>query len=59
MSDTFKCSWCGGEFEKGWSDEEAIAEAIASGFDPAECNVVICSECYDFCMGQDPERPSA
>jgi hypothetical protein len=49
MSDaaTFTCALCGGTFEKGWSEEEELAEAAAS-FSPAELEdaAVLCDDCY-------------
>ena len=49
----YKCGACGGVFEKGWSDEEAQAEADAAfsqeslGSDPA----IVCDDCYKTIMG--------
>lgn len=34
------------EYEDGWTDEDALAEAQANGFDTAEAMVVICDDCY-------------
>ena len=58
--DTFLCAKCGGEFEKGVSDEEARAEAkhnfpaidfdIVDESDPA-MPVLICDDCYKAIMG--------
>jgi rubredoxin len=48
MSDevpTFQCSSCGCVFECGWSEEEALAEQKANGFDDVPCDVV-CDDCY-------------
>lgn len=43
----FKCACCGGEFEKGWSDEEALAEAKTQ-FTQVELSdkAVVCDDCY-------------
>jgi hypothetical protein len=44
----FRCAQCGGVFEKGWSEDEVIAEAAENGFDlsdPSEL-VVVCEDCY-------------
>lgn len=45
----YQCDNCKGVFEKGWSDEEADAEAIANGFGPLDedDNVLICDECFN------------
>lgn len=47
--DTFLCAQCGGTFPKGWSDDEAIAEATDNGFDLADPDdlVVVCDDCYE------------
>lgn len=47
MPDTFTCARCGGTFSKGWSDEEAAAEAQAN-FSEAELadTAVVCDECF-------------
>lgn len=45
MSGTYFCAACGGEFESQWSEEEALAEKKANGFDIYECDVV-CGDCY-------------
>ncbi len=51
MANTFKCYECNGVFEKGWSDEEMLAEA-ALNF-PEELNAesdledsLVCDDCY-------------
>jgi hypothetical protein len=50
MTAHFTCENCGGTFEKGWSDEEARAEAIGTfGAMPAE-PAQVCDECYDMIM---------
>ncbi len=42
----YRCSACGGIFENGWSDEEALAESkkLWPGVQPEEC-VEICDDC--------------
>ena len=44
---TFTCAICNGEFEKGWSEEEAEAELSKNfpGFNKEECDQV-CDDCY-------------
>lgn len=49
----FTCYACSETFEKGWSDEEAMAE-FGSTFPSAdleECSVV-CDDCYKKIMGE-------
>lgn len=47
MTETFTCAHCGWTGEKGWSDEEAEAEA-AQNFGDLEPDdrVLICDDCY-------------
>lgn len=43
----FKCSSCGGVFEKGWSDEEALQEMEDTyGTDDYEEFCLVCDDCY-------------
>ncbi len=54
VTETFTCASCGGTHEKGWSDEEAAAEAQQNfpGIDvsdPAEAGIV-CDDCYQRLM---------
>ena len=56
MTETFTCQSCGDTHEKGWSDEEAAAEAQQNfpGIDltdPDEAPVV-CDSCYEHIMGR-------
>lgn len=57
MSDapTFTCALCGGTFKKGWSEEEAIAEAHEN-FSAVELEdaAVICDDCYKLFMPAVP-----
>lgn len=51
MADTYTCAHCKGIFEKGWSDEEAIAETRVAFGDHYANNVeetcdVICDDCH-------------
>lgn len=48
MTDTYTCEQCGGTFEKGWTDEEAQAEAErlwgeGGPDDPA----TVCDDCFN------------
>lgn len=56
MSDTYVCAECLGEFEKGQSDEDAAAEALANFgvADPANCAdmAIVCDDCYSRIMGR-------
>jgi hypothetical protein len=56
VTETFTCASCGDTHEKGWSDEEAAAEAeeLFPGMDaddPAEA-AVVCDACYQHIMGR-------
>ena len=56
MTETFTCESCGDTLPKGWTDEEAAAEAeeLFPGInvtDPAEAGVV-CDACYRHIMGR-------
>ncbi len=43
---TFTCAVCGELFEKGWSDEECLAELeMRFGPMPLEETVLICDDC--------------
>lgn len=55
-SETFTCDNCGVTREKGWTDEEAAAEAagLFPGLDvtdPAEAGIV-CEDCFQHIMGR-------
>ena len=43
----YRCAACKGVFEKGWSEDEAVAELGQAfpDFEPGECEVV-CDDCY-------------
>lgn len=45
----FVCAACGGDFEKGWSDEEAAAEYAQDfgDFNDGEPPAVVCDDCYN------------
>jgi len=47
MSDSYYCEACGGVFTKGWTDEEAMAEANAA-FIVAELKdaATVCDPCW-------------
>ena len=64
MSGTFTCDNCGETHEKGWSDEEAAAEAQENfpGIDIASRDEagVVCDACYGYIMGRaQAEAPEA
>lgn len=46
MSDTFTCEVCGETYEKGWTDEEAIAEQLEVFGTTSEDDGVACEDCY-------------
>lgn len=43
----YRCDACGGVYEKGWSEEEAIAECQAyfPGTSPKDCGI-LCDDCH-------------
>lgn len=43
--DEFRCEMCDGIYLRGWTEEEAKAEAVANGFDVNDCGMV-CDDCY-------------
>jgi len=55
MSETYTCAKCNNEYDKGWSDEEAMAETDANfpdrGDKPLE---VVCDPCYQKMIEQVP-----
>ncbi len=52
MPDTYDCALCGGTFNKGRSDEEAMAEkaALFPGVPAEECDLV-CDDCFVLMTG--------
>ncbi len=44
-SEWFHCAICHGTFPKGWSDDDAMAEAEREGVDLATA-VIVCEDCY-------------
>ena len=50
--DTYDCAQCGGTFDKGWSDEEAMQES-ETNFGDVEAGdlAVICDDCHNIMMG--------
>ena len=53
MTNTYKCYMCKGEFKKGWSDEEAKAEAAEAfpGYEIQDDDLV-CNDCYKKAMSE-------
>ena len=48
MSDMYTCAKCGGTYEKGWTDEESLAECFAIfGEVPIEDRVLVCDDCWE------------
>lgn len=47
MAETYKCAACGGVFEKGRSDEEALDEKdrLWPDFNLRDCSIV-CDDCF-------------
>jgi hypothetical protein len=50
-SNTYTCALCGGTFEKGLTDEEALAEkdALFPGVPLEDCDIV-CDDCFHMMM---------
>ena len=46
-TDDWTCDSCGETFARGWSDEEARAEATAAGLGVAADDALVCDDCYD------------
>jgi len=55
---TFTCGACGGTFPRGWTDEEAAAEALAA-FSPGELLTeavgVVCDDCWQAMRREMPD----
>ena len=52
----YTCEQCGGEFETGWSDDEATAEYEAEfGSLSAGDVAIVCDSCYKVIMGERSE----
>ena len=51
MSDTYECANCGGTFEKGVTDDEALAELNETlpGIPVEEC-AMFCDDCYNLVL---------
>jgi hypothetical protein len=48
MGSTYTCEACHGTFSKGWSDDEALAEAVGLfGAIPVEEQAVVCDDCFN------------
>lgn len=47
MGDTYRCAACGEEYEKGWTDEEAAAEAeTLFTAEERQDMAVVCDDCW-------------
>ena len=42
---TYTCEACGGSFVDGWTEEEAIAEAVELGMD-LDNSARVCDDCF-------------
>jgi hypothetical protein len=52
MAETFTCAMCSEVFNKGWTEEEALAEKKNKFGDmPIEDMDVVCEDCYREIMG--------
>ncbi len=48
MSDHYQCDHCKGEFKKGWTEEEAIAEFRKAPWNiPNDEKAVLCQDCFE------------
>lgn len=58
-SNQYRCAECRGVFNKGRSDEEAMAEAESNGFGgvPAQEMVVVCDDCYNHIVERNSSDP--
>ena len=56
-AETYTCAACGGAFEKGWSDDEAQAEA-GGLFPGLSINdmAIVCDDCYPKIMGANGDH---
>ena len=46
---TYTCEMCGETYERGWTDEEAAAEFLATFGrppEPGETDAIVCDDCY-------------
>lgn len=52
-SNKYQCAECGGVFEKGWTEEEAVAEMQENfgAIDVKDC-VLVCDDCYQRTMAE-------
>lgn len=50
VGDEYQCARCGGTFEKGWSDEEAMDEMLDTWQGQSGDVVVICDDCFEQVM---------
>lgn len=57
--DEYRCAVCGGVFTKGWSDEEAKAEAATLFQQQPETHdmAVVCDDCFKQMTAAVPVRP--
>ena len=56
MADTYTCACCNGEFEKGWTDEEAAAEKEEKFGDMSYDEMsLVCDNCYESIMAKAEE----
>ena len=45
--ENYICAMCGGEFEKGWSDDEAMAECESYFGNVTDMPLsIVCDDCY-------------
>lgn len=54
----YKCSACGGVFEKAWTDEEAQTEYAQTFDNNTENQVIVCDDCYNQIMNFHGHKPT-
>lgn len=55
----YTCAQCGETFDKGWSDDEALAELGTTWAIPIEDCAIVCDDCYNMMMNPDKFRKNA
>lgn len=55
----YKCDGCGGVFEKGWSEEEALKEKKENGWGDMDMTRMaqVCDDCYQKIMIFNNHKP--
>lgn len=57
MSDEYECAACGGTFGKGWSEVDAMEEAVNNFGPMLEDQIcIVCDDCYQYMVAICPPR---